>query len=172
MVGIGEEKSPWQRGHSPMGGWYKAAQMINQHEGSEFVTEFSDESYVRVNDKLFWVYVERNQRGLWWAWFSRVTDNLARQLRYRISNAVISNITVTIIKSNDDRLLLANCKLPHVGRLTKMPENLTEKLENALRMYPIDEDSPHDIKTLVGQAKVAQLRHRWKAGFPTKFLQS
>jgi hypothetical protein len=53
-----------------------------------------------------------------------------------------------------------------------MPENLTEKLENALRMYPIDEDSPHDIKTLVGQAKVAQLRHRWKAGFPTKFLQS
>ena len=166
MVGINEERSPWHRGHSATGGWWKAAQIINQNEGNpEFVTEISDEAIVVNNDKVFYVYLEKNPRGLFWAWFSRVTDNLARQLRYRISNAELYNYPITVIKTSDERFLIPAAKLPRCARLAEMPENLTNKIEEALMRNPIDIDTPRDIKTIISQAKTAEWKQKRKAHF-------
>ena len=160
MVQRSQQKSPWHRGHSSTGGWYKAAQIVNQQEGKDFVSETSDSSYVAANEKLFWVYIETGARGTFWAWFSRVTDNLARNLRYRIDIAQAHGYPIAIIKTNDERFLLPGGKLPTTSRLREMPADMTQKIERALQTYPINQNSPRDIKTLVSQAKVARHTHR------------
>jgi hypothetical protein len=166
MVGINEERSPWHRGHSATGGWYRAAQIVNQHEGNpEFVTEFSDEAIVVNNDREFYVFIKKTSRGVFWAWFSRVTDNLARQLRYQITDGEVNNYPMTVIKTSDARFLLPGAKLPRCARPVEMPENLTQKIEEALMRDPLTIDTPRDIKTIVSQAKLATGKHKREAHF-------
>lgn len=142
--------------HSSMGAWFRAAKVINSHEGPDFITEKSDSTYVQVGERTFWVFLEQNKSGLWWAWFPTTSDEVERVLRYRITHCNMHESACTIVRTNDERFLVPEAKLPKAGRLQDMPEDMVEKIEKAIRMNPITLESPRDIKTLISQAKVAK----------------
>lgn len=149
----GEAKRPWHNGHRPSGGWAEAAHIINQREGEDFVTEVSDLTYVVENEKPFWIFVERQRGGEpYWAWFSRVTDNMAGSMRRRIDRAWADGREVGLAKVTDARFLLPGAKLPTVATYREVPPDVTAMLEQVLQTQPISPGDTRDIKTLVGTA--------------------
>lgn len=123
------------RGHSPNSLWMKAVNQINQGVGDpQFISETSDMSYVTVNDKYFWVYIEENSQGLWWAWFSRVTDMTSRAI---LARATLPETRATVVRANDDRYLIPKGKLPYVARLQQTPEDMKATMLNALKENPM-----------------------------------
>lgn len=123
------------RGHGPNSLWAKAVNHLNQRVGDpEFITETSDLSYVTVNDKYFWLYIEENPRGIWWAWFSRVTDTTGKVI---LGRAAMGDNKATVVRANDDRYLLPKGKLPHVARLRETPEDMLETMRAAILTNPI-----------------------------------
>ena len=140
--------------HSSMSAWYKAAKMINSHEGPDFVTEKSDSTYVQIGERSFWVFLERNKMGLMWSWFPNPTDEVERVLRYRVTHCDMHGFACTIVKTNDERYLIPESKLPHIGKFADVPDDMADAITQAIRSNPITPDSPRDIKTLITQARV------------------
>lgn len=98
-------------GHGSGSFWYEAAQIINGKKGdSEFITEFSDASYVSKNTKFFYVMVLKGRSELGWVWFSRLTKNISTQ----IQNLMLSR-PVAIIKTDRDVFLSSYAKLPRIA---------------------------------------------------------
>lgn len=155
--------------HSSTSAWFRSAKVINSHEGPDFVTEKSDSTYVQIGERTFWVFLEKNNGGLWWAWFPSVNDEVERVLHYRITHCNMHNSVCTILCTNDERFLIPEAKLPKAGRLQDTPDDMVEKIEKALHMNPITLESPQDIKTLISQAKVA--KHIKFNKIPLNFLQ-
>jgi hypothetical protein len=137
MVWLGEKKSPYQRGHESTGGWAEAADLINLREGDDFVTEFSDESYMEVNDKQFYVFMTRSGGRIMWAWFSRVTPVLLGRLDRRMFKAYYDGIPMALFKTSDSRFLLKGAKLPSVACYAETPIGFEDVLDAHLKRYVI-----------------------------------
>jgi hypothetical protein len=149
------------RGHKPISCWAIAAAIINRQEGSDFVTERSDETYVETNEKSFWVYLEYGATGIWWAWFSRVTDSLSDNLMRRIAQTDLKGGRCTLVKTNDSRFILPNAKLPSVARLQQMPEDLSKKIHAAIDDNPITPEVPRNMGVLMRRSKkIAKYRYQ------------
>ena len=142
-------------GHSTTSAWYEAAQIINRREGDNtFITEKSDETYVETQEKSFYVYLEYGATGIWWAWFARVDDNLRRNLLFRIRKCHSLGGLCTVAKTNDTRFLLSGAKLPDTKRLVKMPEDMVQKIQDAIKANPIQGEES-DVGQIISRAKIA-----------------
>lgn len=106
------ESAKFRMGHGKASYWWQAAQIINQAEGDdEFITEKSDASYVSQHSKQFYVMVMKSKRGeLGWVWFSKVTENLRKQIEH-----ILSTMPVAIVKTDRDAFLGSDAKLPSVA---------------------------------------------------------